>query len=115
VPQFGRRDAHDALIALAVPGAAPADKVACGRRAGETIATKRKKMGGLWSNGRGRFRTQGEYSSAAVRGSKWRTSDRCNSASTSVKQGSVRMRDFVERRTVLVRAGKRYVARRRNT
>jgi hypothetical protein len=39
--------------------------------------------------------------------------DRCNGTLTRVKKGKVAVRDFVRKRTVIVRAGKQYLAKRR--
>ena len=65
----------------------------------------------LRGNGRGRFRTRGRYSAATVRGTNWTTTDRCDGTLTQVKRGRVLVRDFRRRRTIVVRAGKRYLAR----
>lgn len=65
----------------------------------------------LWGRGTGKFRTKGKYSSAAVRGTYWLTADRCDGTLTSVREGSVTVRDFVRKRTIVVRAGKSYLAR----
>jgi hypothetical protein len=65
----------------------------------------------LWGNGKGRFRTKGRYSSAAVRGTLWLTEDRCHSTVTIVKQGKVVVTDNVRRKQVTVRAGRSYVAK----
>ena len=75
-------------------------------------AAKRKKRR-LWGNGKGRFRTKGSFSSATVRGTKWLTEDRCNGTLTRVTKGTVTVRDFARKRTVIVRAGQRYLARRK--
>ena len=48
-----------------------------------------------------------------MRGTKWLVEDRCTSTLTRVVRGKVAVRDFVKRKTVLVKAGKKYVARRR--
>ena len=65
----------------------------------------------LWGSGKGRFRTKGRYSSAAVRGTLWLTEDRCHSTVTIVKQGKVVVTDNVRRRQVTVRSGRSYVAK----
>jgi hypothetical protein len=68
----------------------------------------------LWGRDRGgRFRTRGRRSQATVRGTVWLVEDRCDGTLTKVKQGAVAVRDFRRRRTVLVRAGGRYLARAR--
>jgi hypothetical protein len=68
-------------------------------------------LGGLWGSGKGKFRTNGKYSSATVRGTIWLTQDRCDGTLTTVKRGTVSVRDFKRRRTVTVKAGHSYLAR----
>lgn len=67
----------------------------------------------LWGKGSGKFRTAGRFSAAAVRGTTWLTDDQCTGTLTRVTAGSVSVRDFVRRRTVLVKAGHRYFAKAR--
>jgi hypothetical protein len=81
-------------------------------RGNRANAAARKKTRRLWGEGRGRFRTTGQFSSATVRGTRWLVVDRCDGTLTRVTEGSVAVRDFVRRRTVLVRAGRQYLARR---
>jgi hypothetical protein len=78
-----------------------------------TQATKppKKTVRRLWAQGKGRFRTRGRYSAAAVRGTNWLTADRCDGTLTQVKQGKVAVTDLVKHKTVLVPAGKSYLAR----
>ncbi len=77
-----------------------------------TAAQKRKpKSRKLWGDGKGKFRTKGQFSSATVRGTKWVVIDRCDGTLTRVVRGSVTVRDEVRKRTVVVRAGKQYLAR----
>jgi hypothetical protein len=64
----------------------------------------------LRSNARGRFRTRGRNSSATVRGTIWDTIDRCDGTLTKVRRGRVAVRDFRRKKTVIVRAGKSYLA-----
>ena len=82
----------------------------CSRRAARA-AQKKPKTRKLWGDGKGKFRTKGRYAAATVRGTKWLVSDTCTSTTTRVTQGSVSVRDQVAKKTVVVRAGKRYVAR----
>jgi hypothetical protein len=84
------------------------EALACGR-----LAQKKAKTRKLWGDGKGKFRTKGRYASATVRGTKWLVSETCTATTVRVTQGSVSVRDAVRKRTVVVRAGKRYVARRR--
>jgi hypothetical protein len=84
-----------------------------GRQAWNPFAIAARRGNRLWGSGRGRFRTRGRYSAATVRGTTWLVQDTCAGTLTQVKAGSVDVRDFVVRRTVIVRAGGRYLARRR--
>jgi hypothetical protein len=67
-------------------------------------------LGKLWGSGKGRFRTDGTYSSATVRGTIWLVQDRCDGTLTTVKRGTVAVRDFKRKRTVAVKAGHSYLA-----
>lgn len=64
----------------------------------------------LWGNGKGSFRTRGRHAAATVCGTVWLTEDRCDGTLIRVREGVVSVRDFVLRRTVLVRAGRSYLA-----
>ncbi len=86
--------------------------IRCPRGGRASIAARRRSRR-LWGDGSGRFRTQGKHSAATVVGTKWLVQDRCTSTLTRVVQGRVSVRDFVKRKTVIVRAGKKYVARAR--
>jgi hypothetical protein len=86
------------------------EKLSCPKRGKASIAAKRKKRR-LWGDGKGKFRTEGEFSSATVRGTKWLVQDSCASTLTRVVRGKVAVRDFVKKKTVIVRKGKRYIAR----
>ena len=88
------------------------EKLTCARSAGRArAAAKKKRKRRLWGDGSGRFRTKGKHSAATVVGTKWLVEDRCTSTLTRVVRGRVKVRDFVKRKTVIVRAGKRYTAR----
>jgi hypothetical protein len=68
----------------------------------------------LWGRDRhARFRTHGRDSVATVRGTVWGTIDRCDGTRTKVKQGKVLVRDLRRKRSVLVTAGRSYLARHR--
>ena len=67
----------------------------------------------LRSNAGGRFRTRGRHSAATVRGTKWETIDRCDGTLTKVTRGSVTVRDFRRKKSLIVKAGKSYLARAR--
>jgi hypothetical protein len=59
----------------------------------------------------GRFATVGRYSAATVRGTQWDTSDRCDGTLTVVHRGTVSVSDFVRHTSVLVHAGRPYLAK----
>ena len=88
------------------------EKLSCPKSKASTAAKKKKKRR-LWGDGKGRFRTKGKHSAATVVGTKWLVEDRCNSTLTRVARGRVSVRDFAKNKTVIVKAGKKYVARRR--
>jgi ferric-dicitrate binding protein FerR (iron transport regulator) len=48
-----------------------------------------------------------------VRGTIWTVTDRCDGTLTTVKRGKVAVKDFRRKKTVLVRAGKSYLAKAR--
>jgi hypothetical protein len=76
------------------------------------VSKKKKVLSKLWGNGKGKFRTKGKYSSATVRGTIWLTEDRCDGTLTTVKRGSVSVRDRRRHKTVIVKAGHSYFAHR---
>jgi hypothetical protein len=75
------------------------------------IAKKKVKKRRLWGDGKGRFQTKGKHSAATVVGTRWLVEDRCTSTLTKVARGKVSVRDFVKKKTVIVRKGHKYVAR----
>ena len=74
-------------------------------------AAAKPKTRKLWGDGKGKFRTKGQYSAATIRGTKWLVQDACTTTLTRVAQGVVSVNDFVKRKTVLVKKGKTYTAR----
>ena len=85
-------------------------------RAAAAAAEKKKKgpkavLGKLWGSGKGKFRTNGKYSAATVRGTIWLVQDRCDGTLTKVTRGTVQVRDFRRKKTVTVKAGHTYLAR----
>ena len=65
----------------------------------------------LWGSGKGSFTTTGRYAAATVRGTIWKTDDRCDGTLIYVKQGQVAVRDLVRKKDVIVTAGKSYLAK----
>jgi hypothetical protein len=88
---------------------------AASERAAEALAAQRRRLSKrtvrrLRGNARGNFRTRGRHSAATVRGTIWLTADRCDGTLTKVTRGRVAVRDFRRKRTVLLTAGKSYLA-----
>ena len=61
----------------------------------------------VWGNGKGRFRTRGQFAAATVRGTVWSVEDRCESTVVKVYEGVVGVRDLVTRKISEVKAGER--------
>jgi hypothetical protein len=81
-----------------------------GARAAATIAKRPPRS--LWGHDKhGRFRTRGSNAVITVRGTTWYVADRCDGTLTRVTEGSVAVRDLHRHRTVVVRAGHRYLAK----
>jgi streptogramin lyase len=82
-------------------------------RHSEDARRPRKRRPALWGkDDGGRFRTDGANSVATVRGTVWQTVESCHGTLTRVREGAVSVRDLRLGRTVLVRAGRSYLARR---
>ena len=64
----------------------------------------------VWGSGKGKYRTRGRYSSATVRGTRWKTEDRCDGTLTTVEEGVVAVRDFARQADVVLRPGQSYLA-----
>ena len=82
-------------------------------KASAVAAAKKPKTRKLWGDGKGKFRTRGQYSAATIRGTKWLVQDSCTSTLTRVTEGVVGVQDLVKKKTVVVRKGKSYTARQR--
>jgi hypothetical protein len=88
------------------------EKLACkGSGKAASAAKKKKRKRRLWGDGNGKFRTKGAFSSATVRGTKWLVQDTCSTTLTRIARGKVAVRDFAKKKTVIVKAGKKYLAR----
>jgi hypothetical protein len=106
---LGQTAGSQPITTLALAGALPSCPKGAGGRAAATISKRRSRH--LWGDGKGRFRTNGRFSSATVRGTRWVVSDRCDGTLTRVVRGSVTVRDRVRGKTVVVGAGGQYLAR----
>jgi Ca2+-binding RTX toxin-like protein len=87
---------------------------AAGRRASAAAGKKAstKTVRTLWASGKGKFRTKGRYAAATIRGTRWQTLDRCDGTLIRVDRGAVAVKDLVKKKTVVVRAGDSYLAKR---
>jgi streptogramin lyase len=88
------------------------------KRCGRSPARRRLRVAsaarskGLWGKDKkGHFRTRGRYGSAAVRGTKWLTLERCDGTFFRVAEGAVIVRDQRRHRNIVLKAGKSYLAR----
>jgi hypothetical protein len=95
-----------AVTVLTLSGPLPS----CGKL-GKAAAGKKVKSRKLWGDGKGNFRTQGRYSAATIRGTRWLVEDTCAGTKTTVAVGVVSVRDNVLKKTVVVRAPKSYLAK----
>jgi hypothetical protein len=104
-----RQAAADGMTELVLRGAKPACAAA---RAAATADKHPPRV--LWGHDKhGRFRTRGSNAVITVRGTTWYVADRCDGTLTRVTSGRVAVRDLHRHKTVIVRAGHRYLARRR--
>ena len=115
-------------VAADVSGAAVTVRQSAGRRVTTTLRVARPRCGSGAARGSaqrgdrrvrvrtqrrpGRWAVQGRHSIAAAIGTDWTTLEGCSRTVTIVRRGRVRVFDRARRRTVVVRAGQRYVARR---
>jgi len=96
------------ILAGAPPSCAPR---AAGRA--RAASARRARSRKLWAKDQhGQYSTYGANSVATVLGTEWETIDSCAGTLTRVLRGKVRVRDKHLRRTVVVRAGHSYLARR---
>jgi CSLREA domain-containing protein len=98
--------AGGALVTLRLRGG---DFSSCPTAGSSARASKRSGRK-LWGSGSGRFRTQGNFGSASVRGTIWLTADQCNGTLFKVRRGVVKVTDFALDKTISLPAGKTYLA-----
>ncbi len=79
--------------------------------AASAAASSSKTLQLLHSSAHGKFRTTGRYSAATVRGTKWTVADRCDGTLTHDITHSVVVTDFVRHKTIILRAGQSYLAK----
>jgi hypothetical protein len=81
-----------------------------GAKKSSAVVARKRRSRHLWGNGKGNFRTTGQYSSATVRGTIWLTQDSCDGTLVKVKRGIVAVKDFTRHKTFLVKAGHSHLA-----
>jgi hypothetical protein len=98
------------LTQIHLTGALPRCSKAKRARAASRSSHKSRK---LWAkDNHGRYSTYGANSVATVLGTEWETIDSCAGTRTRVVHGKVRVHDIRRHKTLLVRAGRSYLARR---
>jgi Ca2+-binding RTX toxin-like protein len=100
------QDSPAALTELRLDGG----DFSCLEPASLSFQASKKPIRRLWGSGKGKYRTRGKYSSATVRGTRWKTEDRCDGTLTLVEEGVVGVRDFVRGADVTLRPGQSYLA-----
>jgi hypothetical protein len=108
-----RRGSRKLITDLRLTGSSFAKACATAKKASISRRRSRKRVRRLFGDGKGNFRTRGRNAAATVRGTRWGVQDRCDGTLVTVRRGRVAVRDLVRHRTVLVRAGHTYLARRR--
>src|SRR3954469_1602913 len=103
-----RQTSKNPLTTLSLSGGGLAG---CGGRVprGGSAAAARRRS--LFSNVKGHFRTRGRNSAATARGTKWTMTDTCRGTLTSVRSGTVVVRDYSLRKNRTLHGGQHYLAR----
>ena len=103
--QFVVTQVKSGLTTLALAGGSFA---ACGKAGRAASAAKNTVIRKLWGSGKGKFQTKGRYAAAAIRGTTWLTTDRCNGTQVRVTQGKVTVTSLKTRRTHVVSKGQTF-------
>ena len=99
------------VLTLTAPLTCPKSKSA---RQTASLAAKAPRARQLWGrDNNGRFVTRGRSAVATVRGTVWLLRDTCAGTLVKVTRGEVAVRDLIRKRTVIVKAGRSYLARTR--
>jgi streptogramin lyase len=84
----------------------------CHARRTKAAASKNGTSNLVWMRDKhGKFRSHGKNSVATVRGTTWGVAETCAGTLTTVKEGEVAVRDLRRHRTVIVKAGHSYLAK----
>ena len=87
----------------------------CKAKKGKAVgaALSKKALQLLHSSAKGKFRTKGRYAAATVRGTVWTIADRCDGTLTHAIKDTVTVNDFVRHKTIILRAGHSYLAKKK--
>jgi hypothetical protein len=99
------------LVDLRIQNAISAATCGDPHRGKVTTRLSARQLGLLLGSGTGRFRTDGQFSAATVRGTKWGVRNRCDGTLTIVRQGIVAVTDFVTHKTIVLHTGQQFLAR----
>ena len=105
-----RKRGAKGLTELRLNGSASKFKRCDGASRPARASATRRAIRRLSGKAKGRYRTRGKHSAATVRGTTWTVTDRCDGTLTAVKRGKVAVRDFRLKKTIVVPAGKSYLA-----
>ena len=113
--QVAQKAKAKGLTDITLRGRLPRCKASAGRpKASASRRRRARRARRLWAkDNRGRFRTRGGNSVATTRGTEWLTVDNCKGTLTRVRDGAVLVRNLKTGKKVKVRAGGRFLARRR--
>jgi hypothetical protein len=122
IPKAGKPVEHamfyDGIFKLKLAGGITelqlTEALSCPKAGKADVSAKKPKSRKLWGSGSGSFRTRGQYSAATVRGTTWLVQDTCTTTLTRVTKGVVSVNDFVKHKTILLRAPKKYIARKKH-
>ena len=78
-----------------------------------TAALSKKTLQLLHGSAHGKFRSKGRYAAATVRGTIWTIADRCDGTLTHAIKDTVTVNDFVRHKTIILRPGHSYLAKKR--
>jgi hypothetical protein len=81
-------------------------------KASAAVHSKKNKKNGLNGNGKGKYKTRGQYATATVVGTHWITEDSCAGTRVTVLEGIVKVRSVRTGKIVNVRAGHSILVRR---
>ena len=115
----GRAKFSDGIFKLSQPGGITtltlSEKLTgCPKAKSASAAAKKPKTRKLWGDGKGKFRTRGQYGAATIRGTKWLVQDTCTTTVVRVTEGAVNVDDLVKKKKIVAAQGQAVHRRRRS-